>query len=273
MKKQIFFALIAMTLVLTGCSTKKKTTTEMNQVGMEETMAITGKKWQLIELHGNAVGNTINGRTPFIEFFEADNRYAASAGCNGLGGNYTLENHGRIKFTQGMSTMMACENMEIETEFKNILGQADNYTINGDILSLNKARMAPLAVFRAIEKNDMAINTTKSTTLPDEHNSRTAVDWQGNYQGVLPCADCEGIEIGLTLNKDNSYSMHRKYLGKETSGANSSGTFTWTADGNKIVLSDNQMLQVGENQLFWLDTEGNRIMGDLAALYRLEKQN
>lgn len=261
MKKQIFLAVIIMTVILTGCSSKKATTGG-NQTNMEQATAVIGKKWQLIELYGKAIPATINGKMPFIEFFEADNRYSASAGCNGLGGSFTLENNGRIKFSQGMSTMMACQNMEVESEFKNVLEQADNYTISGNRLSLNKARMAPLARFQLVEENN----------VPDMHNSRISVDWNGHYRGTLPCADCEGIEIALNLNADNTFSMHRKYLGKETKATNTSGKFTWTDDGGKIVLSDNQILQVGENQLFWLDKEGNRITGELAPLYVLEKQ-
>ncbi len=113
--------------------------------------AITGKKWQLIELRGQPVAATINGKMPFISFDEKDNRYSANAGCNGLGGSFTLESYGRIKFSQGMSTMMACDQMEIETGFKEVLDQADNYTVADNTLSLNKARMAPLARFKVVE--------------------------------------------------------------------------------------------------------------------------
>lgn len=157
MKKQLFITIIGIALVLTGCNSLKKTTTETKQSTVETTADITEKKWQLIELRGTSVAATINGKTPFIQLLDADKRYSASAGCNGLGGTFTLENNGRIKFSQGMSTMMACENMEIETELKNVLEQADNYTVKGNTLSLNKARMAPLARFQEIEENATAV--------------------------------------------------------------------------------------------------------------------
>jgi heat shock protein HslJ len=76
---------------------------------------------------------------------------AERGGCNGIGGAFTLENNGRIKFSQGMSTMMACENMEIEHGLSEALITADNYSLSGDNLSLNKARMAPLARFKAVK--------------------------------------------------------------------------------------------------------------------------
>lgn len=114
------------------------------------------------------------------------------------------------------------------------------------------------------------------TQSADAHTSQISLDWDGTYSGILPCADCEGIETVIRLNKDNSFSFSQKYLGKETTqGINTSGTFTWTADGNKIILSitnNNRMFQVGENKLTWLDNDGNKITGNTAANYVLQKQ-
>lgn len=45
---------------------------------------------------------------------------------------------------------MACPDINTETALLEVLSSADNYTINGQQLSLNKARMAPLAKFEAI---------------------------------------------------------------------------------------------------------------------------
>ena len=112
------------------------------------------------------------------------------------------------------------------------------------------------------------------TKTIDTHNSQSSLDWEGSYHGVLPCADCEGIATTITLNKNNSFSFSQKYLGKSSEPINESGPFSWTNDGNKIVLkkvAGNLMFQVGENQLFWLDKEGKRITGDLANHYKLAK--
>src|SRR5690606_9305939 len=118
-----------------------------------QTNVITDRKWKLVELAGKPVADKVNGKEPFISLYTKDNRYSASGGCNGLGGEFTLQEHGRVKFTSGMSTMMACENMEIENELKRVLEMADNYSLSGDDLSLNKARMAPLARFKAVKKD------------------------------------------------------------------------------------------------------------------------
>lgn len=111
---------------------------------------ITDRRWKLVELVGKPVADSINGREPFLMLQTTDSRYSASGGCNGIGGNFSLEGNGRIKFSSGMSTKMACENMDIENEFTRVLISADNFSISGDTLSLNKARMAPLARFKAV---------------------------------------------------------------------------------------------------------------------------
>jgi heat shock protein HslJ len=47
--------------------------------------------------------------------------------------------------------MMACPDMELQDRFMKALEMADNYTIAENVLSLNKARMAPLAKFALSE--------------------------------------------------------------------------------------------------------------------------
>jgi heat shock protein HslJ len=51
-----------------------------------------------------------------------------------------------------MSTLMACPDMETEQMLLGIFERVDNYSLSADgkTLSLNKARMAPLARFEAV---------------------------------------------------------------------------------------------------------------------------
>ena len=102
--------------------------------------------------------------------------------------------------------------------------------------------------------------------------SQNALEWEGSYKGLLPCADCSGIETPLPLKGDNSYRLQQVYQGKDESIFSESGKFTWDASGSKITLEDGSKYLVGENQLFMLDREGNRIPGSLAANYRLSKE-
>jgi heat shock protein HslJ len=56
----------------------------------------------------------------------------------------------RIRFSQMISTMMACPEMEVERQLAEVLGTADSYILQGDKLQLIRARMAPLAKFEAV---------------------------------------------------------------------------------------------------------------------------
>jgi heat shock protein HslJ/uncharacterized lipoprotein NlpE involved in copper resistance len=109
----------------------------------------------------------------------------------------------------------------------------------------------------------------------DGHNSRNALDWAGTYSGVLPCADCEGILTSVTLHQDGRFTRRTTYIGKSPLPASDEGDFVWDDDGRLVTLrsadGSEQMYQVGEEQLFHLDKDGNRIAGELSGMYMLDK--
>ena len=114
-----------------------------------------------------------------------------------------------------------------------------------------------------------------ATAIPDAaHNARNSLDWAGSYQGMLPCADCEAINTTLTLYSDGRYQLQQLYVGKSTQPFVQQGQFSWNPAGSTVVLDGDtsQQFFVAENQLFMLDQQGNRIEGELAARYRLAKQ-
>ena len=114
-----------------------------------------------------------------------------------------------------------------------------------------------------------------SPGVPAGDSSRTSIDWDGRYRGVVPCADCEGIETAITLSKEGRYVLQTRYLGKETPAYEIEGTFSWNAEGNIIRLAGvtdrPAQYLVGENVLIQLAMNGQPITGQLAAMYRLEK--
>lgn len=108
--------------------------------------------------------------------------------------------------------------------------------------------------------------------LPIGDNSRTSVDWNGTYTGIIPCADCAGIYTHIELDPDNSYNLVTQYLGKNGDPIVENGEFQWNDAGGKITLSGtNTTYLVGENVLIQRDMDGNPITGDLADQYRIEK--
>ncbi|MEX0636212.1 MAG: copper resistance protein NlpE [Ferruginibacter sp.] len=114
------------------------------------------------------------------------------------------------------------------------------------------------------------------TAIATGDNSFNALDWPGTYTGIVPCADCDGIETSITLNKDLIYAIKTTYLGKnKTAVIEKKGSFIWNKKGNIItwdnVKSAPSKYLVGENKLIQLDINGKRMEGSLAAKYVLKK--
>ncbi|NEW79113.1 MAG: META domain-containing protein [Gelidibacter sp.] len=124
------------------------------------------------------------------------------------------------------------------------------------------------------KKSTQTLENEKNA-MPD--NSRTSLDWAGVYRGVLPCADCEGIETEIKINADLTYLISSTYLGKNEETLKEIGSFKWDEAGAKITLEKADpkatiiQFLVGENILFKLDANGNRIEGDLKEIYQLKK--
>src|SRR5690554_1940045 len=128
----------------------------------------------------------------------------------------------------------------------------------------------------AAERNSPPVSTSaEDHPRPDAHNSRNALDWAGIYSGVLPCASCPGIETEITLHSDGTFERSRLYQDEAVASETDKGTFAWNKAGSKIELNtdgdETVEYQVGENQLFRLDRHGQRIDGELAAHYVLQK--
>ncbi len=109
--------------------------------------------------------------------------------------------------------------------------------------------------------------------IPDHHNSRISIDYFGTYRGVVPCADCEGIETVITLLEGDEFERRTRYLGKnDDTWYREAGPFEWDVTGGIIELAtdrDPRYYRVGENVLIQLDINAEPITGDTADLYRL----
>jgi uncharacterized lipoprotein NlpE involved in copper resistance len=122
-------------------------------------------------------------------------------------------------------------------------------------------------------KNDS--KNQEATVVTDAaHNSQNSLNWDGVYTGTIPCADCEGIQVQITLNLDETYQMTYHYIAKDEATYDYTGTFKWNDDGSIITLDNSEVprfYKVGENKLTQLDMEGNEITGGLADNYILTK--
>ncbi len=100
-------------------------------------------------------------------------------------------------------------------------------------------------------------------------------DYYGTYTGTLPCADCEGMDIEIQLNKDHTFVKKTTYLGKGDRTFEVKGNFSWFGAKNTITLEGitdaPDKYLVSEGMLTQLDMNGNVITGNLSEKYLLKK--
>ncbi|MFN4123399.1 MAG: copper resistance protein NlpE N-terminal domain-containing protein [Flavobacteriales bacterium] len=122
-------------------------------------------------------------------------------------------------------------------------------------------------------------NQDSENVLPDHNNSLMALDWPGVYFGVLPCADCEGIETTIVLGADMTYNKEMLYMGKSDEIFRETGKLEADETGNKLIFvpsgeaTEKRIFKLGENTLTRLDMAGNAIEGQLAEKYILRQIN
>lgn len=90
---------------------------------------------------------------------------------------------------------------------------------------------------------------------------------QQSWRGILPCADCEGIETSLFLEKDGTWVMNERYQGVREEPSSFASYGTWARTADKLVLTDSQgeksYYRAKGDALEMLDREGNPIESQL----------
>ena len=63
---------------------------------------------------------------------------------------------------------------------------------------------------------------------------------QQSWRGVLPCADCEGIDTSLFLEKDGTWVMNEHYQGARREPSSFASYGTWARTADKLVLTNSK---------------------------------
>ena len=67
--------------------------------------------------------------------------------------------------------------------------------------------------------------------------ARTLSAYIGSYNGILPCADCSGIDTELTLNEDGTFTLIEFYLSQESDLYLTEGTWKLNPDLSYVILT------------------------------------
>jgi heat shock protein HslJ len=121
MKKYIYIPIVSFilfSLLIASCRNSRN----------NSATAITEYNWKLIELNGERISTT-GAREPFIVFQPKDNKVNGNAGCNNFFGNYQI-NGEQITISNVGATKMACQNMQLETSFFQLLQTPLTFSIS-----------------------------------------------------------------------------------------------------------------------------------------------
>jgi heat shock protein HslJ len=92
--------------------------------------------WVLEKMNGEKTNKTkFKGEFPRIEIYSAANTFFGFGGCNNINGSLFFED-GLLRFTDVISTLMACEPQNAEDEFLNSLQSIVSYSVENNKLIL-----------------------------------------------------------------------------------------------------------------------------------------
>ena len=124
--RKLFF--LAVTVFLFQCKSAEKG---------ESTVDLENTYWKLVEMNNMPIATPDRAKEVhmILKPEGGEKKITGFAGCNGLGGNYTVEGD-KIKFEIIITKMFCEEQMEIENFLTKALTDADHYKIEGNTLEL-----------------------------------------------------------------------------------------------------------------------------------------
>ncbi len=113
--------------------------------------SLTDTYWRILRLGALAPGVAEGAREPHLVLHAAEGRFAATVGCNQMGGGFETDG-GALRFGQTASTLMACPPPldAAERALAATLAATAGWRINGNALELFDAAGAPIALLEAV---------------------------------------------------------------------------------------------------------------------------
>jgi heat shock protein HslJ len=210
MMKKYLLTLLLLSLAVAACSAENGAQSSPSLIGAWRLTAYGPANAPVPAVEGAGAGLT----------FDEDGTVSGSSGCNGLGGDYTVEGN-QITFGEFVSTLMACEEpiMQQEEAAHKVMTGTATYKIEGDTLTITNADM--VLVFTRGAPDTPAPSDSASLTGPWKLSSYGSADVMSS---ALP-----DVEAGLTFNDDGTVTG--------TSGCNEFGG-GFTVEGDQITFKE-----------------------------------
>jgi len=105
----------------------------------------------------------------------------------------------------------------------------------------------------------------------------TKTHWAGEYSGVIYSADGGQINVMITLNPNDTYTLEYQNFDNSDEDFTRAGRFTWNSVRDTIIIDDEMgdtptYYKLGDKALVHLLTQGSIISGEPVSDYLLYKQ-
>ena len=208
--KKYLLTLLLLALAVSACSAQNGGQSSASIIGPWKLTAYGPAEAPIPAVEGAEAGLT----------FKEDGTVSGSSGCNGLGGDYTVQGD-QITFGEFVSTLMACDDpiMAQEDAAHKVMSGTATYKIEGNSLT--------------ITNNDMVLVFARAAASPEAPSGSASLtgNWKLTSYGstdVMASALAD-VEAGLTFNKDGTVTG--------TSGCNEFGG-GYTVEGDQITFRE-----------------------------------
>lgn len=130
--------------------------------------------------------------------------------------------------------------------------------------------------------DEQAFSSEENATENDGNMTEEALPEEliGTYTGTLPCADCEGIETTVVIEREGSFHKSDQYITNKDVDQTlfkDKGMIDWNSKDSIVTListveATKLKYKMGENQIKSLNIDGNEVTGELAEKYILTKE-
>ena len=132
-KLSLFVLAVAVTLIVTACSSGSSSSSSASSGSGTSGGDLTGKTWLLTAITEKipafqGVVPEADQANHTIEF-KTDGKFQAKADCNQVSGAYTTTASGGMTIALGPSTLVACPEGSLGTQYVTALGDAASYAI------------------------------------------------------------------------------------------------------------------------------------------------
>ncbi|HNP53172.1 MAG TPA: copper resistance protein NlpE [Ferruginibacter sp.] len=112
-----------------------------------------------------------------------------------------------------------------------------------------------------------------ATSAPADSTASVSLAIEGIYKGMLPCADCKGLETTLELKPGLTFTLSRNHSGNREP-IMQQGSYTDLTGGNirlEGLKGESGLYLVQQGKAYQLDPQGRIIKGSMAKQYVLRK--